>query len=89
MVTGGLKRASCPSPLSFSVACGGTLSGTGLLRSPYHPNFYPHNKNCEWVISQPEGYVVTLNFVSFDVEGGSCRYDFVEVNKPQRAEKIS
>lgn len=65
------------------------MSGTGLLRSPYHPNFYPHNKNCEWVISQPEGYVVTLNFVSFDVEGGSCRYDFVEVNKPQRAEKIS
>lgn len=65
----------------FSIACGGTLSGTGHLRSPYHPNVYPHNKNCEWVISQPEGYVVTLNFLSFDVEGGSCSYDFVEVNE--------
>uniref|UniRef100_A0A4W6F2P1 Cubilin n=1 Tax=Lates calcarifer TaxID=8187 RepID=A0A4W6F2P1_LATCA len=62
----------------YSVACGGTLSGTGQLRSPYHPNAYPHNKVCEWVINQPQGYVVTLNFLSFDVEGGSCRFDFVE-----------
>uniref|UniRef100_A0A8C4D9G2 Cubilin n=1 Tax=Dicentrarchus labrax TaxID=13489 RepID=A0A8C4D9G2_DICLA len=63
----------------YTVACGGTLSGTGQLHSPYHPNSYPHNKDCEWVINQPEGYVVTLNFLSFDVEGGSCRFDFVEV----------
>ncbi|XP_059183305.1 cubilin [Centropristis striata] len=63
----------------YTVACGGTLSGTGELRSPFHPNSYPHNKVCEWVINQPEGYVVTLNFLSFDVEGNSCRYDFVEV----------
>ncbi|CAG5895667.1 unnamed protein product [Menidia menidia] len=63
----------------YSVGCGGTLSGTGQLRSPYHPNAYPHNKVCEWVINQQEGYVVTLNFLSFDVEGGSCRYDYVEV----------
>ncbi|XP_015260845.1 PREDICTED: cubilin-like, partial [Cyprinodon variegatus] len=63
----------------YSVACGGTLSGTGTFRSPYHPDPYPHNKVCEWVINQQEGYVVTLNFLSFDVEGGSCRFDFVEV----------
>lgn len=65
--------------LSLSSACGGTLSGTGQLRSPYHPNAYPHNKVCEWVINQPEGSVVKLNFLSFDIEGGSCRFDFVEV----------
>ncbi|XP_014830968.1 PREDICTED: cubilin, partial [Poecilia mexicana] len=64
---------------AYSVACGGTLSGTGEFRSPYYPNPYPHNKVCEWVINQQEGYVVTLNFLSFDVEGGSCRFDFVEV----------
>ncbi|XP_070842448.1 cubilin [Chaetodon trifascialis] len=63
----------------YTVACGGTLSGTGQLRSPYHPNAYPHNKDCEWVINQPEGYVVILNFLSFNVEGGSCHFDFVEV----------
>ncbi|KAM7390891.1 hypothetical protein PAMA_008881 [Pampus argenteus] len=63
----------------YTVACGGTLSGTGQIRSPYHPNAYPHNKVCEWVINQPEGYVVKLNFLSFDIEGGSCQFDFVEV----------
>ncbi|KAK2886327.1 cubilin [Channa argus] len=63
----------------YTVACGGTLSGTGQIRSPYHPNPYPHNKVCEWVINQPESYIVTLNFLSFDVEGGSCSFDFVEV----------
>uniref|UniRef100_A0A665V841 Cubilin n=1 Tax=Echeneis naucrates TaxID=173247 RepID=A0A665V841_ECHNA len=61
----------------YTVACGGTLSGSGQLRSPYHPNAYPHNKVCEWVINQPEGYVVRLNFLSFDVEGGSCSFDSV------------
>ncbi|XP_054478628.1 cubilin [Anoplopoma fimbria] len=63
----------------YTVGCGGILSGTGQLRSPYHPNAYPHNKVCEWVINQPEGYVVTFNFLSFDIEGGSCRFDSVEV----------
>ncbi|KAJ3611231.1 hypothetical protein NHX12_021247, partial [Muraenolepis orangiensis] len=58
-------------------ACGGTFSGMGQIRSPYHPNPYPHNKECEWVISQPQGYVVTLDFLFFDVEGNSCRFDFV------------
>uniref|UniRef100_A0A673AMU3 Cubilin n=1 Tax=Sphaeramia orbicularis TaxID=375764 RepID=A0A673AMU3_9TELE len=61
------------------ITCGGMLSGTGQFHSPLHPNPYPHNKVCEWVINQPQGYVVTLNFLSFDIEGGSCRFDFVEV----------
>lgn len=65
---------------SLSPGCGGTLTGTGQIRSPFHPNAYPHNKECEWVINQPGGYVVTLNFLSFDVEGNSCLYDYVEVN---------
>nr|XP_046226989.1 cubilin [Scatophagus argus] len=69
----------------YTVACGGILTGSGQLRSPYHPNAYPHNKDCEWVINQPEGYVVTLNFLSFDVEGGSCQYDFVEVRDGSRS----
>lgn len=69
----------CP---SVPLACGGLVSGSGLLRSPYHPGVYPHNKDCEWVVTQPEGHVVTLDFLSFDVEGGSCSYDFVQVATP-------
>ncbi|KAM6953504.1 cubilin [Aplochiton taeniatus] len=63
----------------YTADCGGTLSGTGQIRTPYHPNPYPHNKECEWVINQPPGYVVTLGFLTFDIEANSCRYDFVEV----------
>ncbi|KAI1888818.1 hypothetical protein AGOR_G00172670 [Albula goreensis] len=64
----------------YEVGCGGTLSGSGQIRSPYHPSAYPHDKTCEWVITQPPGYVVTLNFLTFDIESSStCRYDYVEV----------
>ncbi|XP_076146859.1 cubilin [Alosa pseudoharengus] len=63
----------------YEVACGGTLSGTGQIRTPFHPDAYPHNKECEWVINQPQGYAVTLSFLTFDVEGDGCQYDFVEV----------
>ncbi|KAK6490308.1 cubilin [Huso huso] len=64
----------------YQVACGGVLSGTGTIRTPYHPNAYPHDKTCAWVISQPAGQVVTLNFLSFDIEShGSCAFDYVEL----------
>ncbi|KAJ8389047.1 hypothetical protein AAFF_G00124440 [Aldrovandia affinis] len=64
----------------YEAGCGGTLFGSGQIRSPFHPNSYPHDKTCEWVINQPAGYVVTLNFLTFDIEGSSgCRYDYVEV----------
>ncbi|MCJ8728547.1 hypothetical protein PDJAM_G00005700 [Pangasius djambal] len=64
----------------YDIHCGGTLSGSGQIRTPLHPDAYPHNKMCEWVINQPTGYVVTLNFLTFDVEGStSCSFDYVEV----------
>ncbi|XP_066539114.1 cubilin [Hoplias malabaricus] len=64
----------------YEISCGGTLSGSGQIRTPLHPDAYPHNKRCEWVINQPEGYAVTLNFLTFDVEGSAgCYFDFVEV----------
>nr|XP_023646366.1 cubilin [Paramormyrops kingsleyae] len=64
----------------YEVACGGVLSGSGQIRTPYHPNSYPHDKTCEWVINQPQGSVVTLTFLAFDVEDNSqCLFDYVEV----------
>ncbi|XP_043916230.1 cubilin-like [Protopterus annectens] len=64
----------------YQVACGGVYSGEGEIRSPYYPNAYPHGKECQWVITQPEGKVVTLNFLAFDIENsGTCAFDFVEV----------
>ncbi|XP_048462936.1 cubilin [Rhincodon typus] len=64
----------------YEVACGGTLNGNGVIESPYYPKSYPHDKSCEWVINQLEGQVVTLNFISFDIENATnCNNDYVEV----------
>uniref|UniRef100_A0A4W4F6Q8 Cubilin n=1 Tax=Electrophorus electricus TaxID=8005 RepID=A0A4W4F6Q8_ELEEL len=64
----------------YEISCGGSLSGSGQIRTPLHPDPYAHNKRCEWVINQPMSYVVTLNFLTFDVEGSAgCIFDYVEV----------
>ncbi|XP_071156308.1 cubilin-like isoform X2 [Mytilus edulis] len=58
--------------------CGGNFSTpTGTLLSKNYPDNYPHNTECEWLITVQEGQTVVLTFEDFDVEGGSCRYDYV------------
>uniref|UniRef100_A0A8C4TP22 CUB domain-containing protein n=1 Tax=Erpetoichthys calabaricus TaxID=27687 RepID=A0A8C4TP22_ERPCA len=78
----GPHSTSCARSFTWELCrtCGGTLSGSGQIRSPYHPNPYPHSKTCEWVITQSPGQVVTFSFESFDIEGSStCSFDYVEV----------
>lgn len=67
-----------------SVACGGEfINSAGIIRSPYHPRPYPHNMECVYVIRQPVGKSITLNFTSFDIEDSTwirrCIFDYVEV----------
>ncbi|XP_020662303.3 cubilin [Pogona vitticeps] len=64
----------------YDVACGGTLSGDGVIRSPYYMRALSHDKICEWIISQPEGHVVILNFTDFRIRNvTNCALDYVEV----------
>uniref|UniRef100_A0A8B9CHJ0 Cubilin n=1 Tax=Anser brachyrhynchus TaxID=132585 RepID=A0A8B9CHJ0_9AVES len=64
----------------YQVACGGFLSGAGSIHSPYYPRVSSHPKTCEWIISQPAGKVVILNFIDFDIRNTStCDSDYVEV----------
>uniref|UniRef100_A0A8B9UD24 Cubilin n=1 Tax=Anas zonorhyncha TaxID=75864 RepID=A0A8B9UD24_9AVES len=64
----------------YQVACGGFLSGAGTIHSPYYPRVSSHPKTCEWIISQPAGKVVILNFIDFDIRNTStCDSDYVEV----------
>ena len=35
--------------------------------SPDHPNEYPNNVDCKWNITSPNGEIITLEFVEFDV----------------------
>lgn len=61
-------------------ACGGTFSlPQGTIQSPSYPNNYPHNRQCTYLIRQPEGAQITLIFNAFRLEESLCNYDYVEV----------
>jgi hypothetical protein len=62
--------------------CGGTyFTSKGTLQSPNYPNYYPHNKDCTWIISVPTGQQIKLNVTDFSLEGrsGRCPYDYLEI----------
>ncbi|KAF6371602.1 cubilin [Rhinolophus ferrumequinum] len=64
----------------YQVACGGDLTGEGVIRSPFYPNVYPGERTCRWTIHQPQSQVVLLNFTAFEI-GSSvhCDTDYIEV----------
>ena len=38
------------------------------LLSPYYPeDYFADGNSCEWLISAPEGYIISLEFHKFDV----------------------
>lgn len=61
-------------------ACGGELTGEGVIRSPFYPNVYPGERTCRWTIHQPQSQIVLLNFTGFDLGSSShCDTDYIEV----------
>ncbi|XP_072507728.1 cubilin [Notamacropus eugenii] len=65
---------------TYQVACGGELTGEGIIRAPFYPSAYPHEKTCDWKISQPQGQVILLNFTDFQIgTSASCDTDYVEI----------
>ncbi|ODM98815.1 Cubilin [Orchesella cincta] len=67
----------------YEAVCGGEyFSSTGILRSPYYPSNYPRNRDCVYVISQPAGRGINIQFLDFDIEPGSdtsCYFDYLEI----------
>lgn len=65
----------------YLAGCGGNFStARGTIRSQNYPNNYPHNTECEWLITVEPAHVVQMNFTDFVVEGGRCNYDYVKVS---------
>ena len=62
-------------------ACGGSfITPQGILASPSYPDNYPGNADCTYTISQPNGNVILMNFLSMDIEDDtSCSYDYLEI----------
>ena len=62
--------------------CGGTFTTllSGDITSPSYPDYYPHNTDCIYTISQPNGTVIMLNLLSIDIESHiTCSYDYLEI----------
>ena len=51
-------------------ACGALFTTPhGIFTSPSYPDNYPDNGDCIYTISQANGTVILLNFLSMDMEG--------------------
>uniref|UniRef100_A0A4W4FFV1 CUB and zona pellucida-like domains 1, tandem duplicate 1 n=1 Tax=Electrophorus electricus TaxID=8005 RepID=A0A4W4FFV1_ELEEL len=64
-----------------SRSCGGRLSGSGSLTSPFYPNYYHDRSNCEWQLSAPAGQRIFLSFVDLDCDYVRV-YDGPSTNSP-------
>ncbi|KER30892.1 hypothetical protein T265_13100, partial [Opisthorchis viverrini] len=60
--------------------------GSGQLTSPGYPHGYPRTLRYTWIIMQPEGCTIQLNFTDFMLED---QFDFVSVHNVYRFEEGS
>ncbi|XP_033110748.1 cubilin-like [Anneissia japonica] len=65
----------------YFIACGGFYTEDGgEMRSPYFPNPYPNNKHCDYTINAPDGKIITVTFITFDIESHpDCVYDSLAI----------
>ena len=63
-----------------NAVCGGNYSASsGILSSPSFPNFYPHNMDCSYLISQPPDSFINLNITQIDLNCHSMGSDYLEL----------
>ncbi|XP_063291084.1 complement C1r subcomponent [Pelobates fuscus] len=57
----------------------------GIITSPNYPKPYPNNNKTTWDIAVPDGYKISLNFLTFVIEPSeNCHYDYVKVFDDKR-----
>lgn len=63
-----------------SKLCGGNyVASHGFIRSPGKTEYLP-NKDCEWVVTVPNGQQIELTFNYMDIEAhATCRFDGLEI----------
>ena len=61
--------------------CGGTFTTllSGDITSPSYPDYYPHNTDCIYTISQPNGTYVNISFLSMDISCQGTPSDYIEM----------
>ena len=51
----------------------------GHLQSLNYPQSYPNNMDAVWKVHVEEPLLIMITFYQFDIEGGSCNFDYLEV----------
>ncbi|XP_069504454.1 cubilin [Ambystoma mexicanum] len=66
---------------SSPTGCGGVLYGDhGSFTSPNYPAPYGNNTHCEWTIVAPMGRIITVQFVSINIDDpGDCSQNYLEL----------
>ena len=66
--------------ISSILGCGGELEGAaGELQSPNYPFNYNNNADCVYILRTSIGSTLDINFIDFDLEGGSCSWDWLQI----------
>ena len=66
--------------LQLFTSCGGNYSNSaGVLTSPSHPNAYPYQVECVYLISQPNGTLINASFIFMDINCQGTQSDFIEM----------
>ncbi|XP_046392545.1 cubilin-like [Ischnura elegans] len=75
------KRGFMANYTAIDLECGGILTEqNGALTSPTHPDQYPPNLDCIWVIRGEPGQVVQLTWRTFSLEDHeSCNLDYIQI----------
>ncbi|CAL1529132.1 unnamed protein product [Lymnaea stagnalis] len=70
--------------INQSHICGSDLrTATGVVTSPNYPGSYPHDRECEWTITVPEGNQIFVNITDFELEGpyNRCPHDYLDIRQ--------
>ncbi|OCT83750.1 hypothetical protein XELAEV_18021889mg [Xenopus laevis] len=64
-----------------TVECGGTFTTPSRnITSPNHPKDYPPSKTCQYIITAPLSYKISLRLISMDIERSrQCRRDYLDI----------
>lgn len=63
------------------IVCGGIFTAeSGTISSPNYPNNYEGDRSCEYDIIAPQGKIIILNVLDFDIEQhSSCEFDYLQI----------
>ncbi|KAK6644342.1 hypothetical protein RUM43_000609 [Polyplax serrata] len=55
-------------------------TATGVIQSPGYPEKYRNQEDCEFVVEQPPGKIIQLEFQDFEFESITvCYFDYIEI----------